>query len=47
VFANALVVEMEKPRNHCLVEKVVMYWTVAKDMIHWNILQIDWDGNII
>jgi hypothetical protein len=31
---------MEKPRNHSLVEKVVMYSASAKDMIRWNMLQI-------
>jgi hypothetical protein len=40
VFGNALVVEMKRPRNHFLVEKVVVYWTSAKDMIRWNMLQI-------
>jgi hypothetical protein len=30
---NALVAYMEKPRNHSLVEKVVMYSTSAKDMV--------------
>jgi hypothetical protein len=39
-FGNALVAEMEKPRNHCLVEKVVMDHAAAKDVIHRNMLQI-------
>lgn len=39
-FGNALVAKMEKPGNHCLVEKVVMDHTTARDVIHQNMLQI-------
>jgi hypothetical protein len=38
-FENVLVAEMAKQRNHCLVEKVLINWTVIKDVIRRNMLQ--------
>ena len=40
VFGNALGAEMEKPRNDYLVEKIVMNSATARNVIHWNMLQI-------
>ena len=49
VSGNALVVEIEKPKNHCLVEIVVMDPTTTQrcDLLEYAIdLEIDWDGDI-
>jgi hypothetical protein len=40
VFINALVEEMKRQGNHCLVENVLMGQAVAKGMIRGNMLQI-------
>jgi hypothetical protein len=37
-FGNALVAEMEKQGNHCLVEKIVMDRATATYVIHQNML---------